>query len=509
MDNADLISNLEYIRLDMCSEWETLPSFGQLPHLKSLYLWNMPKAKRLDYKFHGNDKVSVFPSLEVLSMKGLQVLEDWFDGAGAGAGAAAYDCFFPCLTELFLDNCPNLQELPYLPPKLKNMHIERVGWKAPLNCKQGSNNCCGISKSIPLECLEVLSCSNITYLLQADARLEALRKLRIGGCPNLISLGGLLQVESGIEKSLRELTFRGLESLQFLLPSMERLASLKILRVGRVPQLQQLLHIPASLEEIHLEDLESLQCLPTSLSAISSLKELRLDSIPLLKSLPDLPSSLCSLSLGSLDNLQCLPSSLSAISSLVLLDLDSIPLLKSLPDLPSSLKSLCLHDLDNLHCLPSSLSAISSLKKLDLNRIPLLESLPELTPSLNSLSLCRLDNLQCLPSSLLAISSLNRLEVNSIPLLKSLPELPPALNSLSLCRLNNLVCLPSSLSAISSLKRLNLDSIPLLKSLPHLPSSLKSIIVENCHPELKRYKKVSGSDWHEIAHLPNVRLYCF
>ncbi|XP_020596732.1 putative disease resistance RPP13-like protein 1, partial [Phalaenopsis equestris] len=53
MYNADLISNLEYISLNGCSEWETLPPLGQLPHLKSLYLYNMPQAKRLDHKFHG------------------------------------------------------------------------------------------------------------------------------------------------------------------------------------------------------------------------------------------------------------------------------------------------------------------------------------------------------------------------------------------------------------------------------------------------------------------------
>ncbi|XP_020576510.1 putative disease resistance protein RGA4 [Phalaenopsis equestris] len=317
MYEADLISNLEYICLEKCSEWETLPPFGQLPHLKWLYLRNMPKAKRLDYKFHWNDKVSVFPSLEVLNMEGLQVLEDWFDGAGA----AADDCFFPCLTELSLVNCPNLQELPYLPPKLRKMQINSIGWKA-LNCKQG-----GTSKSIPLETLEVSSCPNITSLLLADVRLEAVRELRIEGCPNLISLGGLQQVESGNEKfqlivsevvindpsllptvniaslekfticdndvllsfpieaeqwfphvssSLRELSFRRLISLQSIPSSLERLSSLKILRIEDVPQIQQLLRIPASLEELCLQHLESLQCLPTSLSAISSLKSLSL-----------------------------------------------------------------------------------------------------------------------------------------------------------------------------------------------------------------------------------------
>ncbi|XP_020576573.1 putative disease resistance protein At3g14460 [Phalaenopsis equestris] len=137
--NADLISNLEHICLNGCSEWETLPPFGQLPHLKSLYLCNMPKVKQLDNKFRGNNNICVFPALEVLHMEGLQVLEDWFDGAGA----AADDCFFPCLTEVFLVNCPNLQELPYLPPKLKKMKIQNIGWKAALNYKQETNNCCG------------------------------------------------------------------------------------------------------------------------------------------------------------------------------------------------------------------------------------------------------------------------------------------------------------------------------------------------------------------------------
>ncbi|XP_020598242.1 putative disease resistance protein RGA4 [Phalaenopsis equestris] len=331
MYNADLISNLEYICLNGCSEWEALPPFGQLPHLKSLYLCNMSNAKRLDFKFHGNDKVSVFPSLEVLNMEGLQVLEDWFDGARA----TAYDCFFPCLTELFLVNCPNLQELPYLPPKLKKMKIQNIGWKAALIYKQETNNCC-------LQTLEVLSCPNIT---------------------SLHSVGGRQQVESGIEKfqvilsqvviddssllltvriaSLEKLTICNDDVLQSLPSFLERLSSLKILRVEKVPRLQQLLHIPTSLKELHLEYLESLQCLPASLSAISFLKVLWLKNIPLLKSLP---------------------SSLSAISSLKHVFLDNIPLLKSLPDLPLCLSHLLLQRLDNLQCLPSSLSAVSSIK---------------------------------------------------------------------------------------------------------------------------------------------------
>ncbi|KAI0514164.1 hypothetical protein KFK09_010198 [Dendrobium nobile] len=56
MNNVNLISNLEKINLTDCSNWETLRPFGQLPFLKSLTLWYMPKVKWLQSKYNGNDK---------------------------------------------------------------------------------------------------------------------------------------------------------------------------------------------------------------------------------------------------------------------------------------------------------------------------------------------------------------------------------------------------------------------------------------------------------------------
>ncbi|KAH0463303.1 hypothetical protein IEQ34_007885 [Dendrobium chrysotoxum] len=65
MNNMNSISNLECIRLEGCLEWQTLPPFGQLPFLKYLLPRDMPKAKLLDNKFHGNGKGCLFPSLKV------------------------------------------------------------------------------------------------------------------------------------------------------------------------------------------------------------------------------------------------------------------------------------------------------------------------------------------------------------------------------------------------------------------------------------------------------------
>ncbi|KAI0514127.1 hypothetical protein KFK09_010161 [Dendrobium nobile] len=119
MNNVNLISNLEVIELRECLEWETLPPFGQLPFLKSLTLWKMPKVKWLQSKYNGNDKYRTFPLLEVLYIYRLEALEDWFE-----AGVAAEDgCFFPCLIQLYINDVPMLRELPNLPPSLKRLTI--------------------------------------------------------------------------------------------------------------------------------------------------------------------------------------------------------------------------------------------------------------------------------------------------------------------------------------------------------------------------------------------------
>ncbi|XP_020691537.1 putative disease resistance protein RGA3 [Dendrobium catenatum] len=117
MNNVNPIYNLEKIELVRCLECETLPPFGQLPFLKSLSLYNMPKVKWLESKFNGNDKYRAFPLLELLDIYCLTALEDWFE-----AGVAAEDGrLFPCLIELSIRDCPKLKELPSLPPMLREL----------------------------------------------------------------------------------------------------------------------------------------------------------------------------------------------------------------------------------------------------------------------------------------------------------------------------------------------------------------------------------------------------
>ncbi|KAL0920743.1 hypothetical protein M5K25_009907 [Dendrobium thyrsiflorum] len=435
MNNIKLISNLEYIRLDECLEWQTLPPFGQLPFLKSLILHNMPRVKRLDNKFHANGKDCFFPSLKKLNIDKLQVLEEFFDAAVVAEG----DCFFPCLTELYLRDCQNLQELRFLPPELKKLEIDNIRWK-DFNWTQCASNSC--IQELAIRRNDAL----VSFRIEAEQRF--------------------LQVCSSVHK----LYFVELKSLQSLPSSLASLSSLKVLDVKYAPQLQMLPNIPASLEQLVLHKLESLQCLPSSLS-ISSLAVLQLSSIPLLKSLPDLPSSLRSMSISS-GNLYCLPSCLPSLPYLKKISISDVPLLQELPELPSSLCELKFLHLESLQSLPYSLTSLSSLEILSIISVPKLRLLPNFPTSINKLELIDLNSLQCLPSSLSSISSLKRLLLEDIPLLKSLPDFPPSLCRLELIDLENLDCLPSCLSSLSSLQDITIKDVPRLEELPNLPSSL-------------------------------------
>ncbi|XP_020691528.1 disease resistance protein RGA2-like [Dendrobium catenatum] len=290
MNNVNLLSNLEKIDLSRCMEWETLPPFGQLPFLKNLKLHDMPKVKWLESKFNGNDKYRAFPLLENLYIEGLEALEDWFE-----AGVAAEDgCFFPCLIQLMLSNCPMLKELPSLPPKLKNLRICRIGWT--------TLNFCSNSNPIPLETLKVIDCPNITSLPLADeiARLAALTVLTIRNCHNLISLGRYREVETTNNCLLILSILRISDPSVLLMEPLRSIAFLKELSISLNYKLvsfpneaeEWFLNIRSSLCKLKFKWLKSLQALPSFLESLSSLQELYIADVWMLRELPNLPPSL-------------------------------------------------------------------------------------------------------------------------------------------------------------------------------------------------------------------------
>ncbi|KAL0920651.1 hypothetical protein M5K25_009801 [Dendrobium thyrsiflorum] len=393
MNNVNPIFKLEKIELRYCNEWETLPPFGQLPFLKCLTLSNMPKVKWLQSKFNGNDKYHAFPLLEELYIRGLEALEDWFEG-----GVAAEDgCLFPCLIELNLVDCPKLKELPSMPSKLKSLQIKNTGWK--------TLNCCSISNSIPLEKVEVSDCPNIISLLLADeiARPAALRTLTIEYCPNLISLGEMPTTNNG-HLMLSCLCISDPSVL--LMEPLRSIASLEKLIIKDNDELvsftneaeQWFLNVRSSLSVLEFSSLRSLQSLPSS-ESLSSLQQLTIKYCPNLISFGEMQTTNnCHLMLRDLsitDPLVLLMEPLRSIASLKMLRIMFNEELVSFPkeveqwflEHRSSLSELNFAILESLHSLPSSLESLSSLEKLHIWGVPMLRKLPNLPPNLQLLSI--------------------------------------------------------------------------------------------------------------------------
>ncbi|KAF5775868.1 putative virus X resistance protein-like, coiled-coil [Helianthus annuus] len=95
-----------------CRKCKSLPSFGLLPSLKRLQIQGMDEVKIIGLELTGND-VNAFRSLEVLTFEDMFGWEGW---STKNEGLAAV---FPCLKELYVENCPqlinvSLQALPSL-----------------------------------------------------------------------------------------------------------------------------------------------------------------------------------------------------------------------------------------------------------------------------------------------------------------------------------------------------------------------------------------------------------
>ncbi|KAL5789191.1 hypothetical protein ACOSQ2_004079 [Xanthoceras sorbifolium] len=105
-------SNLVYLEFEGCSNCTSLPSVGQLPSLKELYIQGMSAIKTVGQEFYGNCCATPFPKLEIITLKQMNEWAEWEDGE------------LPQLRELTIIECPKLQgRLPKHLPSLKKLFI--------------------------------------------------------------------------------------------------------------------------------------------------------------------------------------------------------------------------------------------------------------------------------------------------------------------------------------------------------------------------------------------------
>ncbi|KAG6526856.1 putative disease resistance protein RGA1 [Zingiber officinale] len=302
------ITNLEFVYLNKCARWDTLPPLGKLPFLKNLVFKMMPSIRRIGREFFG-DGDTVFPSLEKLIFDQLNEWEEW-----SGTDKKSV---FPRLFEINIINCVKLRQIPLLP--LRSMSVLKI-W-----------NCGDIGTTLPqyllhLTSLVDLSLENYPHRVSVClSNLTALKNLELQNCPELILLGGfqslgnlkLLKVtkcpklnessqpleEPYVEEGLRSLSYiitdesiinhvwvivgRAQAVKSLILANCEHLKHFK-------PELEEWFQQLTSLQELQFVSCPDLQRLPANLETVFSIRRLIITHCPSIDSLPEngLPISL-------------------------------------------------------------------------------------------------------------------------------------------------------------------------------------------------------------------------
>ncbi|MED6208699.1 hypothetical protein PIB30_047743 [Stylosanthes scabra] len=111
--------NITKIRMTGCRNCRMLPSLGQLPSLKHLFISNFSRLEIVGAEFYRDDESCLetpFPMLEVLSFWSMSCWKEWHSFELNA---------FPQLRELTISRCPMLRgDLPNHLPSLRNKVLE-------------------------------------------------------------------------------------------------------------------------------------------------------------------------------------------------------------------------------------------------------------------------------------------------------------------------------------------------------------------------------------------------
>ncbi|KAJ7968355.1 Disease resistance protein [Quillaja saponaria] len=335
------LPNLTAMVLINCKSCVYLPTLGQLPCLKTLYLQGLSKVKLISREFYADDIQKPFPSLKELTIRDFPNLDEWF-------GIEDKEPFV-CLEKLHINNCPNLKAAPFFPSL---HHLELRG------CHPSIVN--SLEKVSTLSILVIDSFPDMVLSGELLRNNHFLTSLKISSCPNIRSLP--LQLEN--LTALKSLTISWCEELSSLPQGLQNFKSLESLVISECHGLTSLpedgIGGLSSLKVLSIENCNNLTSLSNGLQNLIALEHLTIMYCPKLVSLPNNFSNL--LALRSLSILCCpelvsLPEGLQHVTALHSLELRSCPALKELPDwnIYSSLRSLSLSDCQNLTSLPEEL----------------------------------------------------------------------------------------------------------------------------------------------------------
>ncbi|CAL5331129.1 unnamed protein product [Camellia sinensis] len=336
-----LFSNMADLSLDNCGNCVSLPPLGQLPSLKKLYIKGMSVLKHVDHEFYGQRQGSAkpFQLLETLSFKDMPEWEYWYTFEDDKEVEP-----FTHVSELSIENCPKLVGmLPSYLPCLNNLKIKKCPQllvevskvvhpsltsiamnDVPLTSLQAvlemrsmvddelisanakskhpssiTSLSIGMIKKLELspkwvthglmelEALEITSCDELKTLWKNEERVQhslpAFRRLKIEGCPQLVSL--FEEDEDEDNKGQHEQQQQQQQQQQEGLPCIvRRLEHLTIDNCEKLEKLPRLLHNFTFLGELYVYKCPSLSSFPET-GFPCTLKTLKVHGCEALRSL--------------------------------------------------------------------------------------------------------------------------------------------------------------------------------------------------------------------------------
>ncbi|KAG5071110.1 hypothetical protein AAZX31_03G040900 [Glycine max] len=467
--------NMTSLSLNDCNNCCVLPSLGQLPSLKQLYISILKSVKTVDAGFYKNEdcpSVTPFSSLETLKIVGMCCWELW---------STPESDAFPLLKSLKIVDCPKLRgDLPNHLPALETLMIR---------------NCELLVSSLPrapiLKRLEIHKSNNVS--LHVFPLL--LESIEVEGSPMVESM---IEAITSIEPTcLQHLTLRDCSSA-ISFPGGRLPASLKDLHISNLKNLEfPTQHKHDLLESLSLHNsCDSLTSLP--LATFPNLKSLGIDNCEHMESLlvsgAESFKSLCSLRICRCPNFVSFWREGLPAPKLTRIEVLNCDKLKSLPDKMSSL--------------------LPKLEYLHIEDCPEIESFPEGGMPLN-LRAVSIHNCEKLLSGLAwpSMGMLTHLYVwGRCDGIKSFPKeglLPPSLTSLYLDHLSNLEMLDcTGLLHLTSLQELTIWGCPLLENMvgERLPVSLIKLTIERCPLLEKQCRRKHPQIWPKISHIRHINV---
>ncbi|CDP21809.1 unnamed protein product, partial [Coffea canephora] len=322
------LSKLEALWIEDCKRCNELPSLGQLPSLKRLYLRRLDNIQSVGDEFYGSSarRRKFFPALEELHVRYMENLAEWkeADQVRSTIGEAEVD-IFPMLRNFCIESCPQLTALPC---SCKILDVQYCRNLTSIKMGYGAAS---------VEELRIDACDNLRELADLDLFGSSLQRLTIARCPRLISLG--VNGQKCPLPCLEGLSINNCKGLATISDKMfKSCRSLRFLEVMRCPNLVSFslnLQETPSFEEFTLVNCPKL--IPHSFKGFAfatSLRELRIEGLPHTESLPhqlQYLTTLTSLSLANFGGIEVLPDWIGNLVSLENLVLWNCEKLQSLP----------------------------------------------------------------------------------------------------------------------------------------------------------------------------------